>query len=124
MQRAARNRRRTRARVFRRKLLAEIASRSGTPTLTIAQQEQVAMAVSCDAEITEISALYLQGKASDAKMSRLHLVRAQLMRLLDSLGLMDVGSLAGAQDQPPDAALTQYLEDWHERQAAATKDAG
>jgi hypothetical protein len=103
--------------VFRRKVLAEIASRSGIPTLTIAQQEQVAMAVSCDAEITEISALYLQGKASDAKMSRLHLVRAQLMRLLDSLGLTDAAGEPDPQDDnaPPANATPEERRAWSQR---------
>ena len=120
-QRAIVNRRRTNARNFRKRLTAALIAKTGAAP-TFEESELIELAVSCRTEAVEISSLYLIGKAPSTKMARLGGLRTQLVRLLGALGL--VGSLVETPDEPPDAALTQYLEDWHERQAAATKDAG
>jgi hypothetical protein len=112
-QKAIVNRRRTCARNCRKNLLAALASKTGTPELTFAQRAQVEMAVSCHVEAVEITSLYLVGKASDTKMSRLHLVRAQLMRLLASLGLTDDAVPGDPEpvDAPTGAVADETMED-------------
>ena len=90
-----------------------MAVKTGMSELTFAQREQIEMAVSAHVEVVEISALYLLGKAPDAKMSRLHLVRAQLMRLLAMLGLTDAvrDPPADPQDAPTGAVADETMED-------------
>jgi hypothetical protein len=106
-QKAIINRRRTCARNCRKRLMVALAGRE----LTFADLQHVDLLVGAHVEAAEIMSLYLLGKAPQAKLDRLHLIRSQIMRLLGALGLAKDPILSDPEPAQP-RSLETWLETW------------
>jgi hypothetical protein len=101
---AKQNRRIMLDRRCREELRARIAARPHTGLDPYAADVLIDAYAGAFVEMTELSAGFLRGNASNRQLDRLHLVRGQVCRILGMLGL--TSDAVAANSEPADAANT------------------